>query len=181
MCVCVRSEMCWLILCFGILRNTTHCFIRSHRNHKSAPKTHISQSPSVKQFLMTVFRFLQSELISVGSVTFTFYIYAFSRRFYPKRLTLHSSYSFTFYQLLLSLGIEPMILALLAPCSTIWATGKVNTLLTLKAHTGTTFKTRSILLFWFLTLKGLQLDCHHYCLAYNVKKLRIFPWFIYEY
>ncbi len=26
------------------------------------------------------------------------YIYAFSRRFYPKRLTLHSSYSFTFYQ-----------------------------------------------------------------------------------
>ncbi len=30
----------------------------------------------------------------------------------------------TFDQLLLSLGIEPMILALLAPCSTIWATGK---------------------------------------------------------
>ncbi len=30
---------------------------------------------------------------------------------------------FTFYQLLLSLGIEPMILALLAPCSTIWAKG----------------------------------------------------------
>ncbi len=54
------------------------------------------------------------------------YIYAFSRRFYPKRLTLHSSYSFTFDQLLLSLGIEPMILALLAPCSTIWATGKLE-------------------------------------------------------
>ncbi len=33
---------------------------------------------------------------------------------------------FTFDQLLLSLGIEPMILALLAPCSTIWATGKLN-------------------------------------------------------
>ncbi len=31
---------------------------------------------------------------------------------------------FTFDQLLLSLGIEPMILSLLAPCSTIWATGK---------------------------------------------------------
>ncbi len=55
---------------------------------------------------------------------FYIYIYAFSRCFYPKRLTLHSSYSFTFYQLLLSLGIEPMILAFLAPCSTIWATGK---------------------------------------------------------
>ncbi len=33
---------------------------------------------------------------------------------------------FTFYQLLLSLGIEPMILALLAPCSTIWATGNAT-------------------------------------------------------
>ncbi len=32
-----------------------------------------------------------------------------------------------FYQLLLSLGIEPMILALLVPCSTIWATGKLST------------------------------------------------------
>ncbi len=32
----------------------------------------------------------------------------------------------TFYQLLLSLGIEPMILALLTPCSTIWATGKLQ-------------------------------------------------------
>ncbi len=38
------------------------------------------------------------------SFTFTFYIYAFSRCFYPKRLTLHSSYSFTFYQLLLFPG-----------------------------------------------------------------------------
>ncbi len=62
---------------------------------------------------------------SADSTAFIYiYIYAFSRRFYPKWLTLHSSYSFTFYQLLLSLGIEPMILALLAPCSTIWATGK---------------------------------------------------------
>ncbi len=33
---------------------------------------------------------------------------------------------FTFDQLLLSLGIEPMILVLLAPCSTSWATGKLT-------------------------------------------------------
>ncbi len=38
---------------------------------------------------------------------------------------------FTFYQLLLSLGIEPMILALLTPCSTSWATGKFTTKLIL--------------------------------------------------
>ncbi len=31
----------------------------------------------------------------------------------------------TFYQLLLSLGIEPMILALLTPCSTSWAAEKL--------------------------------------------------------
>ncbi len=42
---------------------------------------------------------------------------------------------FTFDQLLLSLGIEPMILALLAPCSTIWATGKLTIfLLHVKPH-----------------------------------------------
>ncbi len=43
----------------------------------------------------------------------------------------------TFYQLLLSLGIEPMILALLAPCSTSWATGKLKVcvfLIQLKGH-----------------------------------------------
>ncbi len=33
---------------------------------------------------------------------------------------------FTFYQLLLYLGIEPMTLALLVPCSTSWATGKLD-------------------------------------------------------
>ncbi len=63
---------------------------------------------------------------AVWDIYIYIYIYAFSRRFYPKRLTSHSSYSFTFDQLLLSLGIEPMILALLAPCSTIWATGKLR-------------------------------------------------------
>ncbi len=36
------------------------------------------------------------------------YIYAFSRRFYPKRLTLHSSYSFTFYQLLMKCSHEAL-------------------------------------------------------------------------
>ncbi len=63
-------------------------------------------------------------MCSLGLNMHDTYIYAFSRRFYPKWLTLHSSYSFTFYQLLLPLGIKPMILALLVPCSTIWATGK---------------------------------------------------------
>ncbi len=37
------------------------------------------------------------------------YIYAFSRHFYPKRLTVHSGYTF-FYQYVCSLGIKPMTL-----------------------------------------------------------------------
>ncbi len=77
------------------------------------------------------------------------YIYAFSRRFYPKRLTLHSSYSFTFYQLLLSLGIEPMILALLAPCSTIWATGKPINIIRLPFDFMNTYKWQLIIIISF--------------------------------
>ncbi len=61
---------------------------------------------------------------SVVDIYIYIYIYAFSRRFYPKRLTVQCIQVTvsTFYQLLLSLGIEPMILALLTPCSTSWAT-----------------------------------------------------------
>ncbi len=47
----------------------------------------------------------------------TFYIYAFSRRFYPKRLTVHSGYTY-FCQYMCSLGIEPTTFALLRQCST---------------------------------------------------------------
>ncbi len=41
------------------------------------------------------------------------YIYAFSRRFYPKRLTLHYTWLY-----MCSLGIEPTTFALLTQCST---------------------------------------------------------------
>ncbi len=42
------------------------------------------------------------------------------------QVTVFFCFFLHFYQLLLSLGIEPMILALLAPCSTSWATGKLK-------------------------------------------------------
>ncbi len=41
----------------------------------------------------------------------------FSRRFYPKRLTVHSGYTF-FCQYVCSLGIEPTTFALLTQCYT---------------------------------------------------------------
>ncbi len=45
------------------------------------------------------------------------HIYAFSRRFYPKQLTVQSGYTF-YYQYACSLGIDPQLFALLTQCST---------------------------------------------------------------
>ncbi len=45
------------------------------------------------------------------------YIYAFSRCFYPKRLTVHSGYTF-YCQYVCSLWIEPTTFVLLMQCST---------------------------------------------------------------
>ncbi len=47
------------------------------------------------------------------------YIYAFSRRFYPKRLTVHSF----FYQYVCSLGIEPKTFCSANAMLYHWATG----------------------------------------------------------
>ncbi len=63
--------------------------------------------------------------------TFTFFMHL-ADAFIQSDLHCIQVTVFTFYQLLLSLGIEPMILALLAPCSTIWATGKLRKLHTVK-------------------------------------------------
>ncbi len=54
------------------------------------------------------------------------YIYAFSRCFYPKRLTVLSCYTY-FFQYMCSLGIEPTTFALLTQCSNHWTTGTLCT------------------------------------------------------
>ncbi len=43
---------------------------------------------------------------SISSATYI-YIYTFCRRFYPKRLTVHSGYTFFFCQYVFPLVIEP--------------------------------------------------------------------------
>ncbi len=58
------------------------------------------------------------------SFTFTFTFMHLADAFIQSDLHCIQVTLSTFYQLLLSLGIEPMILALLTPCSTSWATGK---------------------------------------------------------
>ncbi len=47
----------------------------------------------------------------------TLYIYAFSRRFYPKRLTVHSGYTF-FLSVCVPWELNPWPFALLMQCST---------------------------------------------------------------
>ncbi len=67
--------------------------------------------------------------------TFTFTFMHLADAFIQSNLHCIQVTVSTFYQLLLSLGIEPMILALLAPCSTSWATGKLQGLSLLRAIT----------------------------------------------
>ncbi len=56
--------------------------------------------------------------LTLRNVVFYIYIYAFSRRFYPKRLTVHSGYKHFFYQYVCSLELNPQPFALLTQCST---------------------------------------------------------------
>ncbi len=51
-----------------------------------------------------------------------YYIYAFSRRFYPKRLTVHSGYTF-FVNFFCSLGFEPTTFCAANAVLYHWATG----------------------------------------------------------
>ncbi len=53
----------------------------------------------------------------VGVYIFDLFIYAFIRRFYPKRLTI-AFRLYIFYQFVCFLGIEPTTFALLRQCST---------------------------------------------------------------
>ncbi len=65
-----------------------------------------------------------STVLSVSSsrwLTFTFTFMHLGDAFIQSDLHCIQVTVSTFYQLLLSLGIEPMILALLTPCSTSWA------------------------------------------------------------
>ncbi len=55
--------------------------------------------------------------IALRLVRLYLHFYAFSRRFYPKRLTVHSGYTY-FGQYMCSLGIKPTTFALLTQCST---------------------------------------------------------------
>ncbi len=71
-----------------MLENKNHA--RTHARTRTRTHTHTH----THIFLISLPVTYLWELFHKTRNTFTFYIYAFSRRFYPKRLTLHSSYSF---------------------------------------------------------------------------------------
>ncbi len=76
-------------------------------------------------FLTCVF-FTISNIFKIDSMLINLhyiYIYAFSRHFYPKRLTYAFSLYIFFFVSMRSLGIEPTTFALLTLCSNHWATG----------------------------------------------------------
>ncbi len=67
------------------------------------------------KYVVPLNMFVETDYIYIFTFTFTFMHLADA--FIQSDLHCIQVTVFTFYQLLLSLGIEPMILALLAPCS----------------------------------------------------------------
>ncbi len=67
-------------------------------------------------FLLTHYSFLYPDNAE-GSISDYIYIYAFSRRFYPKWLTVHSGYTFNFF-MCVPWELNPQPFAQLMQCST---------------------------------------------------------------
>ncbi len=94
------------------------------------------------------------------------YFYAFSRRFYPKRFTVHCQY-------VCSLGIEPTTFALLTPCSNHWATEEHrNHSLFMLVNTLTNVNK------WLIVKCYQQIFCYFLtCSLLSNQRLALFPWF----
>ncbi len=85
-----------LISAFGLNQNANVFFATWCRFKKltNTALNEIDQSPQISITQRSCLEKLIVERIVWESMRNYIYIYAFSRRFYPKRLTLHSSYSF---------------------------------------------------------------------------------------
>ncbi len=100
---------CEKLVSIDFKHNFTQCFVEHSK---------------VVRYLYCPVIFVIFKIISLHTFTFTFTFMHLADAFIQSDLQCIRVTVSTFYQLLLSLGIEPMILALLAPCSTSWATGK---------------------------------------------------------
>ncbi len=88
----VSRPACWLSWCSFSRARTDLCLVMSFWLKVCI----YSHTRGVKLGLGLGFMQTSQVLPHRLNQSFYIYIYAFSRRFYPKRLTLHSSYSFTF-------------------------------------------------------------------------------------
>ncbi len=82
----------------------------------------ISDMYDYLSFLENRWQILKHLGTHASEFAFHCFTFTFIRRFYPKRLTVHSGNTF-FSQYMCSLGIEPTTFALLTQCSNHWATG----------------------------------------------------------
>ncbi len=114
-----------------------------------------------------------------NTITFTFTFMHLADAFIQSDLHCIQVTVSTFYQLLLSLGIEPMILALLAPCSTSWATGKqfelsgsslllcFTELMVILYNLICTFSHNLLMPHWRLRFSGLWVDLYAFFFSKN--------------
>ncbi len=97
-----RSPLRNLILCGFVWDSSRNCLVIWF----SWPFCHIGRNNNTKSIRKCRSRKLIAELGKNLVLPFYIYMYAFSRRFYPKRLTVHSGYSLHFFcQYVCSLGI----------------------------------------------------------------------------
>ncbi len=92
----------WIMVCFLSLRTEPD---EQHLNSVPVFPSFLSHLHVIKTIIQMGKPCLI--LISISQIyVYIFYMYAFSRCFYPKRLTVQSGYTFVFYQYACSLGIE---------------------------------------------------------------------------
>ncbi len=127
MCAC-RSLKCFKYLHRSWLAETNYDWSSSVRQQVSDWRAGASEEQQDPVYSELDILWLKNQSYKIPDlyklhISFHFiFIYAFSRRFYPKRLTVHSGYT-CFCQYMCSLGIEPTTFALLTQCSNHWATG----------------------------------------------------------
>ncbi len=86
-----------------------------------AQKSDRSEPCPISSLILSSSCFLCTDALALVSLWGIIYIYAFSRHFYPKWLTVHSGY--TFFQYVCSLGIEPTTFCAANAMLYHWATG----------------------------------------------------------
>ncbi len=104
------------------------------------------------------------------NITTIIYIYAFSRRFYPKRLTVHSGYT-VFISMCVPWELNPQPFVLLTQCSNHWATGTHYTIYTKTEETIFHFVQKIWNKHYYKYAKSVKIICNHVDFRYITRQL----------